>query len=208
MAQVKIAPHLLLEALFGGCADAEGLSLENVTFDSFGRFVTLDLQGPGLPAEGEVQAVITRERQTVKFLAVGGTAPNQSMTVGLDMASGPDMTVITAEDGSEWVEIGSPGNNGLVSKTARRFQRLEVKDTMTITGDGSGRALPELQIPGYGTQALAGYMGELMAGAQAAASVSQESTDQSMPITMVEPEETGGAIQAPAHVVGNLLKVR
>lgn len=266
MAQLKIAPHLLLEALFGGCAGAEGLTLENASFDLAGDCVVLDLRGPGLPAAGAVVAKITTERKKVEFVPAL-QARAEPVTVGMDIASGPDHSAFAKRVSGEWIEVGTLTEGGwnprqplptfdrqqAMEDVAKAFgipasmlgtteddgfvdtgvriplQRLEVKDTMKAEYANLARSCKAFGLdhdvwldehPGRdetrpALSPLARTACPELTQPQApwpfgnAKPVSQESTDPSMPITMVEPEDTNpAAIQAQPHVAGNLLKVR
>lgn len=68
MAKLQVAPHLLVQGLFK--AAAPGVRIVGASFDHEHGIVELDIEGPGVPDAGRVQAVITKQQLSVKFQAI------------------------------------------------------------------------------------------------------------------------------------------
>lgn len=70
MAKLAVSAHLLLDALFGDSVGSEGLAIVGAEFDAANEIVSLNIVGPEIPEAGNVRAILTAYRQTVKFEAV------------------------------------------------------------------------------------------------------------------------------------------
>lgn len=70
MANLRISPELLLQALF---PDQIDLVLHGASYDPMADLVTLDLSGSGVPDVPEVVAWFTVERRSTVFRPRGGS---------------------------------------------------------------------------------------------------------------------------------------